>query len=102
MKPIVRAALCAWLFGTTAAALVSTGAFAEDKASHDVAVSLSAAQKALTATPPDLDGALADIKLAQAVTARTPYDDYLINAFLARVYIQKNDYASADGPIEAA
>ena len=102
MKSIVRAALSAWLLGTTAGALASTAAFAADKPSHDVAIALSAAQKALEATPPDVDGALADIKQAQAVTDRTPFDDYLINSYLARAYIQKNDYASADAPMEAA
>src|SRR5579862_7344493 len=99
MKPIVRAALSAWLLGSTATLLMTGSALAEDKLSHDVAKPMSDAQKALQATPPDFATALADVKLAQATTDRTPYDDYVINSYLAQIYILQKDYASADAPL---
>ncbi len=102
MKPIVRAALSAWLLGSTAAVLMMGSALAEDKLSREVAKPMADAQKALQATPPDFATALMDVKLAQAVTDRTPYEDYVINSYLAQIYIQQKDYASADGPLEAA
>ena len=100
MKSIVRAAFAAALLGSAAALLAPAPVFAADKASHAVAKALSDAQKAITAA--DYATALTDIQTAQAVTDRTPYDDYLINSFLAQVYVAQKDYASADTPMEAA
>src|SRR3974390_252939 len=100
MRPIVRALLAASLLGSAVAVLAPVSASAADKPSPEVAKYLLGAQKALAAK--DLDGALGDVKQAQAVSERTPYDDYLINSFLAEIYIEKNDYASADAPMEAA
>jgi hypothetical protein len=100
MKPIVRAALSAWLLGSTAAVLMPDTAFADDKVSREVAKPLADAETAMKAS--DWATALADIKTAQAVSTRTPYDDYLINSILSQIYIEQKDYASADGPLEAA
>lgn len=100
MKSIVRAAFAAALMSSAAALLAPSPVLAADKASREVAKPLSDAQKAMTAG--DFATALTDIKTAQAVTDRTPYDDYLINSFLAQAYIGQKDYASADAPMEAA
>ena len=100
MKSIVRAAFAAALLGSAAALLAPAPVFAADKPSHDVAKALADAQKAIAAA--DYATALTDIKTAQAVTDRTPYDDYLINSFFAQVYFAQKDYVSADAPIEAA
>ena len=100
MKSIVRAAFAAALMSSAVALLAPSPVLAADKPSRDVAKPLSDAQKAMTAG--DYATALTDIKAAQAVTDRTPYDDYLINSFLAQVYVGQKDYASADAPMEAA
>jgi hypothetical protein len=100
MKSIVRAAFAAALMSSAVALLAPSPVFAADKASREVAKPLSDAQKAMTTG--DYATALTDIKTAQAVTDRTPYDDYLINSFLAQVYVGQKDYASADAPMEAA
>lgn len=102
MKTIARAVLAASLLGASAAALAPSAAFADDKPkpTSGVQKALSEAQKAIAGN--DLDGAMADVKTAQAVDGRTPYDDYLINSFLSQIYILKKDYASADPPMEAA
>ena len=99
MKSIVRAAFAAALLGSAAALLAPAPVFAADKASHAVGKALSDAQKAMTAG--DYTTALTDVQTAQAATDRTPYDDYLINFFLAQVYVGLKDYASADAPMEA-
>jgi hypothetical protein len=100
MKSIVRATLAAALLGSAAAMVTPISAFADDKPSREVAKPLSEAQKAMQSG--DYATALTDIKQAQAVSDRTPYDDYLINSFLAQAYIGQKDYASADAPMEAA
>ena len=100
MKSIVRAAFAAALLGSAAALLAPAPVFAADKPSPEVAKALVDAQKAIAAA--DYATALTDIKTAQAVTDRTPYDDYLINSFLAQTYVGEKDYASADAPMEAA
>ena len=100
MKSIVRAAFAAALMSSAAALLAPCPVLAADKPSREVAKPLSDAQKAMQAG--DYATALTDIKTAQAATDRTPYDDYLINSFLAQVYIGQKDYASADAPLEAA
>lgn len=100
MKSIVRAVLASALLGTAVAAVLPAAA-AENKISRDVAKSLQAAQKALQPPTPDYATALADVKDAQAVTDRTPYDDLVINEVLAQIYIQQKDYTDATAPVEA-
>ena len=101
MKSIVRAAFAAALLGSAAVMLTPIQALAADqKPSREVAKPLSDAQKAMQTG--DYATALTDIKTAQGVADRTPYDDYLINSFLAQVYVGQKDYANADAPMEAA
>ncbi len=66
MKPIVRALLAATFLGSAISALVPLPALAADKPTQEVAKNLAAAQKAMAAK--DYDGALADVKQAQAVS----------------------------------
>lgn len=100
MKSIVRATFAAMLLSSAAALLAPSPVLAADKPSREVAKALSDAQKAIAAA--DYATALTDIKTAQAVSDRTPYDDYLINSFLAQVYVAQKDYAAADAPMEAS
>jgi hypothetical protein len=71
----------------------SNSASSSEKVSKDVAVPLEAAQKAFQAG--DMPTAMAQIKLAQAVSDRTPYDDYVTNRFLAAVSANMKDYATS-------
>src|SRR5580698_1017612 len=98
MKSIIRAAFVATLLCT--AASVVAPAQAADKLGREVGPPIVAAQKALQAG--DYATALAKVKEAQAVADKTPYEDYIVNTFLAQVYIQQKDYADATGPLEAA
>lgn len=100
MKSIVRAALAAALLGATGVATLPNTALAADHLSKELVKPISAVQDALKKN--DYATALASIKDAQAVTDRTPYDDYIINAFLAQIYINQKDYTNADTPLEAA
>jgi len=102
MKSIVRAAFAAGLLSSTTLALAPVAASAADtpKLTREVNNDIADAQKALKAN--DYATALADVQKAQAVTDRTPYDDFMINYFLAGIYITQKDYANATAPSEAA
>jgi hypothetical protein len=102
-RKFVRAAFAASLISAlpiAGLAVFCPAASAADKVSKDVGVPLSDAQKA--AQTNDWQTALAKIKEAQAVSDRTPYDDYIINKFLAIVAINLKDYATARTATEAA
>lgn len=66
---------------------------ASDVLSEGVSTPLMAAQDALKAK--DYPAALKHIQEAQAVSGRTPYDDYTINQFLAQEAIGTHDYQTA-------
>jgi len=102
-RKFVQAAFAASLISAlpiAGLAVFCPAASAADKVSKDVGVPLSDAQKA--AQTNDWQTALAKIKEAQAVSGRTPYDDYIINKFLAIVAINLKDYATARTATEAA
>jgi hypothetical protein len=96
-----RAAAIAALLATACAAGFSGAAFAADapKITREVAKNLQDAQKADQAK--DYKTALEAIKKAQAVSDRTPYDDYMINQFLLQTDAGLNDMAGADAAAEA-
>lgn len=70
------------------------------KITKDVGVALSAAQDALGKQ--DFATALAQIKVAQAVSDRTEFDDFNINRFLAAVSSNMHDFATAATAYDAA
>ncbi|MBU6443816.1 MAG: hypothetical protein KGR48_07870 [Alphaproteobacteria bacterium] len=103
-KTFARAAFAAALLCTSAgAALVAVphAAYAADepKVSRDVGKALQAAVEA--AQKKDFPTALANIKTAQAVSDKTPFDDFKINEILAYIAINQQDYATADTAYEA-
>jgi tetratricopeptide (TPR) repeat protein len=98
MKMYLRAAVI--FVASTLGMLAPMAANAADKVSQSVAKPLSEAQKALGEK--DYQTALAKVQEAQAVTDRTPFDDYTINSFLAYIEIQMKDYNAAAAPAEAA
>ena len=104
MKSIVRAAFVATLLCTAASVVAPVATYAADtstpKLTKEVQKNLAAAQTALKTN--DYATALASVQAAQAVSDRSPYDDYMINTFLAQIYIQQKDYKNATAPLEAA
>jgi hypothetical protein len=69
--------------------------------SKALAKPLQAANEAMKAR--NWDGALASIKEAQAAASeKSAYDNFLINQMLGFIYVQKQDYASANPALEAA
>jgi hypothetical protein len=104
MKSLLRAAFTVALLCSAAGTLVLTAPAAvaadEQKLSAKVAKPLSDAIKAAQAK--DYPTALADVKLAQAVEGRTPFEDYKINAILTFIAINMKDYDTATTAIEAA
>jgi tetratricopeptide (TPR) repeat protein len=66
--------------------------------SNKLAKPLKAAQDAMAAK--NYDEAMAKIKEAQAVPEKTPYDNWVINTFLLKVYAAKQDMASEVPVIE--
>ncbi|HEX3674424.1 MAG TPA: hypothetical protein VHU87_09150 [Rhizomicrobium sp.] len=74
---------------------VATG----EKLTRDVQTAIVAAQKLATAG--DMAGALAQIKIAQAVSDRTPHDDFVINQFLSVVSANLHDYPTSMTAYEA-
>jgi hypothetical protein len=100
MKSIVRAAFVATLLCSAASVVAPAYAADAPKLTREVQKDLAAVQTALKTS--DYAAALASIKAAQAVDGRTPYDDFMINTFLASIYIQQKDYTSATAPLEAA
>ncbi len=98
-----RAAFAASLLCATAGAstLIWTAtAQAADKLSADVGKPLQDAVKSAQAG--DWAGAVASVKIAQAVTDRTPFDDYKINSILAYIAINMKDYDTATTATEAS
>jgi len=94
MKNFARAAFAATLLCASAGAVsLGSPALAADKVSSSVAKPLSEAQKLANAG--DIAGAKAKIAEAQAVSDRTPFDDYKINQFVGFVAIKQSDYATA-------
>jgi tetratricopeptide (TPR) repeat protein len=103
LRKLARATFIASLLCTTAGIVVTTpftAAQAEEKVGKEVGAPLSAAQKAMQAN--DWAGALANIKLAQAVSTKTPYEEYIINKFLSIVAINLKDMSTSRTAVEAA
>ena len=103
LQKLIRATFVASLLCSAASIAVPvsfTAAQAEDKVGKEVGVPLQAAQKA--AETQDWAGALANIKLAQAVATKTPYEEYVINKFLSIVAINLKDMNTARTAAEAA
>jgi hypothetical protein len=98
MKRTVRAALAVSLLFATAGALSGT-AWAAEKVSKSLAAPLTAAQDAFQKG--DMQTAMAQIKVAQALPDRTPYDDYVINRFLSAVAANTKDYATSAQAFDA-
>jgi hypothetical protein len=96
-----RAASAAALLATVSLTALSISAFAADapKITRDVGKNLQDAQKADQAK--DYKTALEAIQKAQAVSDRTPYDDYMINQFLLQTDVGLNDMQGADTAAEA-
>jgi len=95
-KNFLRAAFVAALMSTTAiagAALIATPAAAADHLSNDVGKDLKAAQDAMKAG--DFATAMTQIKAAQALPNRTPFDDFTINRLLAAAAASQRDFATA-------
>jgi tetratricopeptide (TPR) repeat protein len=67
--------------------------------SNKLAKPLKAAQDAMAAK--NYDEAMAKIKEAQALPEKTPYDNWVINTFLLKVYAAKQDMASEVPVIES-
>lgn len=67
--------------------------------SNKLAKPLKAAQDAMAAK--NYDEAMVKIKEAQAVPEKTPYDNWVINTFLLKVYAAKQDMASEVPIIES-
>jgi hypothetical protein len=103
-KSINVIAAAAWFFAATS--LVAGFARAADapagpQVSKNVAKQLKAANDAVQAK--NLDEALAKLKEAQAVPGeKSPYDNYVINALLGPIYVQKQDFADAAPALQAA
>jgi tetratricopeptide (TPR) repeat protein len=66
---------------------------AKPKLSKAVATPLAAAQKAMAGK--QWDAALAEIKKAQAVSGKTPVEDYQIDEFLGYILVQQKKYGQA-------
>lgn len=98
-KNFVRAIFVAALMSTAAMTAASTSAIAADHLSKDVATDLKAAQDALQAK--DTATAMAQVKAAQALTDRTPYDDFTINRFLSAVSATTQDYTTSANAFDA-
>ncbi|HEY1631750.1 MAG TPA: tetratricopeptide repeat protein [Rhizomicrobium sp.] len=102
MKRLVHAAFAASLLASTAALAMgptphttpsTSTSHAAGKVTRDVAVALNDAQKAAQAG--DMQGALADIKKAQAVPGLTDHDNFVINQFMSAVAANLRDYPTA-------
>jgi hypothetical protein len=113
MKRIVQAAIAASVLAAASTTVVfamgptphttesrsGTPAPSSIKLTKDVQVAIVAAQKLATAG--DMQGALAQIKIAQAVPDRTPHDDFVINQFLSVVSANLRDYPTSMTAYEA-
>jgi len=99
----IRHAVAVFLFcavaGATGLAVPSARA-ADDKVSKAVGPVIVDAQKALQAN--DFQGAMTQLKAAQAIADRKPFDDYIINRLMAAAAIGLKDMAAAAAAEEAA
>jgi hypothetical protein len=104
MKRLVLAALAASLLAATSTAALAMGPtphsttsrsapIATSKLNKDVSTALAAAQKAANAG--DMQGAMAQLKIAQAVPDRGAYDDFVISQFMSAVAANLRDYPTA-------
>ncbi|HSM97260.1 MAG TPA: hypothetical protein VLT91_14550 [Rhizomicrobium sp.] len=109
-KLFLTAALAMTLLGTAAHAQMVGRKVDEDSQKSDakpakghvtpaVGAALNAAQKALQAK--DTATAMTQIKAAQAVPNRTPFDDFNINRFLSAVAANTGDYQTSATAFEA-
>lgn len=92
--------VAAFLAASATAALVATPAFAAPTLSSAVGRHLQEAQAA--ATKKDFAAAATAIAAAQAVTGRTPFDDYTIARISIFVDAQNNDMVAATAAAQAA
>lgn len=103
MKVRVMRALALSAVVVTAAALVAAPAvFAAEKGqqpSAKLAKPLHEAQEDLKAKK--YNDAIAKLKEAEGISGKTPYDQHVINEFLANAYINTQNYAEASKVMEA-
>ncbi len=74
-------------------------AMAEEKIGAKVGKPLQAAQE--LAQKKDLNGALAKVKEAEAVSSKTPFEQFKIDQFKVFIQLQRADYAAAGKAMEA-
>jgi hypothetical protein len=96
---IVRSMLAAAFLSGAAILSPAGSAWAAPSVSSSLKGPLSAAQEAMKAN--DLNGALAHVKEAQAVSGLTGYDQFIIDQFLGNIYIGLKDYANAEVAFQA-
>jgi outer membrane protein assembly factor BamD (BamD/ComL family) len=101
---LMAALAAAGLVGVTGGALIPAVAIAADakgqKLSPAILKPLKAAQDAMAAK--NWDQALADIKEAQAVEPKTPYDAFMVDEVGWYAMLQLKDYAGAAAALERA
>lgn len=102
-KKLIRAAFAAALLCGSAGAVTmltpSAALAADEKVSREVGKPLAESVKAAQAK--DFKTALDKLHEAQAVTDKTPFDEYKINEILGFISISTQDYATADTAYEA-
>jgi len=78
---------------------MTPAAMAEEKIGAKVGKPLQAAQE--LAQKKDLNGALAKVKEAEAVSSKTPFEQFKIDQFKVFIQLQRADYAAAGRAMEA-
>ena len=78
---------------------ITPAAMAEEKIGAKVGKPLQAAQE--LAQKKDLNGALALVKEAEAVSSKTPFEQFKIDQFKVFIQLQRGDYAAAGRAMEA-
>jgi tetratricopeptide (TPR) repeat protein len=78
---------------------LSPAALAEEKIGAKVGKPLQAAQE--LAQKKDLTGALAKVKEAEAISSKTPFEQFKIDQFKVFIQLQRGDYGSAGKAMEA-
>ena len=99
-KFFLAAVSASFLLGAAGIAMAAPDAPKPPKITQAVLKNLIAAQTANNKK--DYPAALDAVKAAQAVSDRTPYDDFMIHRFAMSVHIGMNDYPGADAEAEAA
>jgi len=97
LAPVLGTMLLASVFALSLPAMIA--AAEQPTVSNKLAKPLKAAQDALTAK--NYDEAMAKIKEAQAQPEKTPYDNWVINTFLLKMYAGKQDMANEVPIIES-